>query len=189
MAPEPPWPAARPAPDPGSPPSPALVGLGRPLLVRPPPVLLACLQLRGRVRREKRHGDGSETGSAQEVDGKLTGRRRDADGKRMGDGRGGIRVRARRMGGGREADGRPTAGGRERAREAGGDGREKRNRKRTGGELSRRSGVPSWREIISHCTVANTVANTVAYSVANPEIAVCAAISFHWGCAVANSLF
>ena len=81
MAPEPPWPAARPAPDPGSPPSPALVGLGRPLLVRPPPVLLACLQLRGRVRREKRHGDGSETGSAQEVvGGKRTGGPRQVDG-------------------------------------------------------------------------------------------------------------
>ena len=158
MAPEPPWPAARPAPDPGSPPSPALVGLGRPLLVRPPPVLLACLQLRGRVRREKRHGDGSETGSAQEVvGGKRTGGPRQVDGN------------------GREK--RAATGGRS------GIGR------RTGGELSRRSGVPSWREIISHCTVANAVANTVAYSVANPEIILCAAISFHWGRTVANSPF
>ena len=101
MAPEPPWPAARPAPDPGSPPSPALVGHGRPLLVRPPPVLLACLQLRGRVRREKRHGDGSETGSAQEVvGGKRTGGPRQVDGngreKRAATGGSGIGTGGRR---------------------------------------------------------------------------------------------
>ena len=82
-------------------------------------------------------------------------------------------------------------------RKVDGNGREKRAAtggrsgigRRTGDELSRRSGVPSWREIISHCIVANAVADTVIYSVANPEIAVCAAISFHWGCTVANSFF
>ena len=105
----------------------------------------------------RRHVDGSDMGSAQEVvGGKRTGSPRQVDGN------------------GRE---KRTA-----TRGRGGIAR------RTGDERSRRSGVPSWREIISHCTVANAVANTVAYSVANPEIAVCALISFHWGCTVANSL-